>query len=340
VKDLSNLIAEDLEDMARVEDLDQIWSKRKAIVALFPYAVRQDRGGDRRVVDAFLGVAKAPKIGTLLTEPITTLFKEASPDSPNRVVTLLSPYADWEFQFGGDTVTWWAAAVTAVPYTEEVGQSVVDTLLQIASKDLDIPIDAWTWLNKRPSLPPKFRGRWVGTEPRVVRRVRELGDVEILESYFLLVWSEWNAIYPGSITEMCASIREDLGGIEMGHCREVLIKRLDHVLGQLDRGLEYLKRQNPKLDDDHVPKAREGYGELKRILLEVDRKPLEVLTRTSFRLINSFNSLTCPQDLTQRSFVRFLSHVRSCVSITLAPRSPNSVLHLYTGPPLPPPSTR
>ena len=293
-----NPIAEELENMAQVGDLDQIWSKRKAIVALFPYIVWQDQGGNRRVVDAFLGIAKTPKIGTLLAGPITRLFEEASPDSTNRLVMLLSPYACWGSILDGNTATWWAAAVTAVPYTEEVGQSVVDTLLQIVSEELCmyIPIDTWAWLTKRPYLPPICEGRLVGTMSRVVRRVRELGDVEILESYLLLVWSEYDTIYLSGITEMCASIREDLGGIGMGRHREVLIDRLDHILGQLDMGLEYLEQQNPDLEEYHVPEAKAQYKKLKRVLLEVDRETLEVLTRMPFKMINSFNLLTPVDD--------------------------------------------
>lgn len=55
--------------MARVEDLDRIWSKRKAIKAFFSYAVRRERGGALRMVDALLGIARAPNIGTLVAEP-------------------------------------------------------------------------------------------------------------------------------------------------------------------------------------------------------------------------------------------------------------------------------
>ena len=109
--------------MAQVEDPDQIWSKRKAINALFPYAVWRERGGDHRMVDAFLGIARAPNIGILVTEPIVTaLFDGASPGSSTRVVTLVSPYVRWVMPgFNKNTVTWWAAAALAVPYTEEVG---------------------------------------------------------------------------------------------------------------------------------------------------------------------------------------------------------------------------
>jgi len=251
--------------------------------------------------DAFLGIARLPLSGMQAVEPIvTTLFEEGNPNIPDRVVALVSPYADWStFRFNENTVAWWAAAALAVPYTEEVCQSVVDTLLQLASVDhLDpyIPVDLWVWLKKRPSLPPMCKGRVRGTMNHAVRRIRELGDVEILESYLLLVWSEWDAIHPSGLIEMCALIREDFGGIGMGRHREVLTQRLDHVLGQLDRGFGHFTQHNPLLDEHHIQVMKERYGELKVVLLEVDREALEALTRTSSRLFNLFNLLT-PADV-------------------------------------------
>jgi len=208
----------------------------------------------------------------------------------------MSPYADWGPESNRNTVTRWTEAVLAVPcYTEEVGQRVVDALLQIASNiyiQPYIPVNIWAWLKKRPSLPPVCSGRKMGTWHHVIPRVRQLGDIEILESYLLLVWSEWNVAYQGGFIEMCTSIREDLGGIGMGCHREVLINRLDYVLGQLDRGLEHLKQRNPLLGEDHIPEARIQYEGLREVLLEVGREASEILTRTPFRLINLFNLLT------------------------------------------------
>jgi len=335
VEVVSSAVTEELESMARVEHLDRIKSKRKAIIALFPYAVRWERDGDHRMVDALLGVVRVPKVGPFMAQPIATLLGGAGPDFPSRFVTLMSPYADWGPESNTKTVTRWAAAALEVPYTEETGQSVVDTLLQIASIDPltpHIPVDIWAWLKKRPYLPPMCRGRSVGTRAHIVGRVRELGDIEILESYFLLVWSEWDIVYSDvGLAAMHISILEDFGGIGMGRRREVLIKRLDRVLGQLDRGIGHLNQHNPTISERHIPAAREQYEKLKRVLLEVDREALGVLTRTSFRSINSFDPLTCPQNHTRHSFAPSLSHVRSRASTPLAPRSPGSVLHLHTG---------
>ena len=77
----------------------------------------------------------------------------------------MSPYLPWTDAFyDQNAVHRWAAAALAVPYTEEVGQSVVDVLLQIASNSslrLHIPRDVWALLKKRVSLPPVWGGdRW------------------------------------------------------------------------------------------------------------------------------------------------------------------------------------
>jgi len=288
--------------MARIEDVDQINSKGKAIAALFPYAVWCDRGGDHRMFDTYLGMVKVPGVGRAITQPIQTLFYEARPNPPNRVVTLVSPYIFWNHWGNKDTVAWWAAAALAAPYAEESCQSVVNTLLQIASNDSlipYIPVNIWVWLKKKPVLPPICLGRQMGTWDHVVHRVRELGDVEILESYLLLVWSEWDVVDVEGFAEMCISIWEDFGGIRMGLHRKVLIKRLDHVLGQLDRGLGYLNRHGLTLDADEIGTAKQQYRKLKEILLEVDREALETLTRMPFS--RSACSIYSPQRMPTES---------------------------------------
>ena len=269
--------------MARVNDPDQIESKRDALIALFPYAVRWERGGDRRMFDAYSDIFMVSRAKQLVGGPIVALLDEASPNSPNWVVALMLPYEDWGPKLRNiqNAVTGWAVAAFAVPYTEELCQRVVDTLLQIASKDhllSLIPVNMWAWLKKRPSLPPICHGRKMGTNYRIVRRVRELGDVEILEAYFLLVWSEWDYVSTSGPGEMCTSIREDFGGIGMWRHREVLIKRLDHVLGQLDRGPRHLMQHHTFSDECYIGVARRDYEGLKGELLKVDKKASEILT--------------------------------------------------------------
>ena len=205
------------------------------------------------------------------------LLYEASP----RAIVLASPHIPW-YYLTGDSVQQWAAAASKVPYTEEVGQNVVDTLLQIASESKLLPhisVDIWLWLTKRPSLPPLCQGRYGGTHPDIVKAVRALKDLEILKSYLLLVWSEWDGrpsigVWERGYRDICASTREDFGGVRNGHHRADLIQRLDCVLGQLDLGLEHLKQHNPHTDEYDMQKMRRQYGELKEILLEADMKAI------------------------------------------------------------------
>ena len=284
------MINHTLEAMASRDPDRPSWNqKRKCISTLLPYAVRQERHGKHKMLDALLSVARASAgLMWIHIEPsIPALFKEASP----RATVLVSPHVNWGWLNScGNLISQWAAAVSAVQYTEEVGQSVVGTLLHIASVDslrLQIPVDIWAWVEKRPTLPPKCLGRSVGTKGSVVCHVRALGDIEILKSYFLLIWSEWDPILDRSedAVEMQVSIREDFSGLEMGRHRQDLIKRLDLIFEHLDRGLEYLNQHRPSVDEQHIRRTKEGYTKLKEVLLEVDREAMKILTRMCPRII-------------------------------------------------------
>ena len=279
--------------MAQAGDHDQIESKRKATIALFPYAVLREQYGEGGMISAFLDVVKASRSGTLVTGPLVAAL---SPDySLNWATKLVSANALWyPLIFDRGMVARWAAAAVAVPYTEEIGRNVVDVLLQIASLETlqpYIPVDVWALLKKRPTLPPICMGRSRGTADCVVRAVRELGDLEILKSYFLLVWSECNIISSEGLISMRASIRDDFGGVGMRGHREELVERLDRVLGQLDPGSEYFKQRRPWIDKD-PPRTKRQYQELKEVAVEVDREATEILTRTLSRPTNLLNSLT------------------------------------------------
>ena len=263
--------------MAEAEDYHPLRSKCRAISALLPYAVWQERDGQHETLDTIIRAARASRMRDFMWDDdnyfFSTLLSEASP----RAVALVSPYINWRFlRDRGDLVQWWAATASAVPYTEEVAQGVVDMLLQIASEDRlvrYIPADVWSWLTKRPSLPPICRGRSWGTGALVVKVVRGLKDIEILTSYLLLVWSEWDT--PDGFDEMCTSIREDFCGIGMGHHRADLIRRLDHVLGQLDRGLEYLAQHDPELNEGDSRRRKDRYQKLGETLLEINNRTLQ-----------------------------------------------------------------
>ena len=284
------------------------------------------------MLDAFLHAARTSKewdfVWHRVRQYARRLLHEASP----RALILVSPHIRWEWLTDrDDLVQRWAAAASASPYTEKVAQSVVDTLLQIASEELllpRIPVNIWSWLTKRPPLPPVCLGRHVGTRAHVINVVRAFKDIEVLKSYFLLIWSEWNI--PGCLlpdhglihlrsgrvpirlrfgrmsihlrfgrtpirrprygfdgfSDMRISIQEDFGGIGMKHHREGLLQHLDHVLGQLDRGLEYLKQHNPKFDEANLQGAKDQYQNLRETLL------LEMIGRTSYLTITPLRMLT------------------------------------------------
>ena len=270
-----------LETMIEATDPHAIARKRKAISTIIIFAISLERDGQQEMLDVAVRALRwAPRWEKVLwrkaSQHTDKLFEESSPPSMNRVIALISPYQYWSsFGEGEKQADRWATAVLAVPYTEEVGRSVVDTTLQIASEDSlrpRIPIGVWALFKEQPSLPPTCPGRSSGTKPDVIRCVRGLGDFEILKSYFLLVWSEWEHPQADRVNAMEISIREDFGGTGMGQHREDLVQRLDHVLGELDRGLEYFKLRTTAFDsEDDIRGAKEGYAKLKNVLLEVER---------------------------------------------------------------------
>ena len=212
---------------------------------------------------------------------ITTWLDESSPPSLNHAITLASPWLYW-LCTDEATVARWAAAVLETPYSDVIGQSVVDVLLRFTYNDSlrqHIPVQTWAWLKRRPSLPPVCPGRHWGSALSVFRYFRGIGDIEIFKSYLLLVWSEWE-YEPQNWAER--SIEEDFGGIGMWCHREDLIERLDHILGQLDRGFEYFTQHQPALIDfgGFIEHRKELYARLKEELLEMDRKATRALSRT------------------------------------------------------------
>jgi len=241
-----------------------------------------------------------PHVGPYLA----TLFDKPSPPSLDRAITLLSPHVTWEdVPHGEAAVAYWEASASAVPYSEEIGQSVADVLLQIVSvrtlRPL-IPADVWAWLKKRPILPPCFRecdARCFSAD--VIEYVRGLGDLEILKSYFLLVWSEWPYISTSPCSKFEVSIREDFNGTEKWHHREDLVKRLNHLLAHLNRGPEYFQQYNVSVSEYGVRRRREQYEELRDLVLEVDRKAMETLdlSRMLPKLILSRGMRLTPVDM-------------------------------------------
>ena len=265
-------------------------SKGKAISTVLPYSVFLEQGGRPEMLDAVLDAFRASNSFRPIwghAQPyLRSLLSRPNHPSLHQVITLISPYIDWASKLCDESmVSRWVrsvAATSAAAYTEAVGQSVVDTLLQIADVDHlrpQIPVDIWTWLKKLLSLPPVRRGRLHDTGFNIVHQIRGLGDIEILKSYFLFVWSEWNSLDYSGFDEMEIAISEDFGGIKMWCHREDLIERLDYVLGQLEQGWKFLQLRNSEANVWQVGRAKVQYTELKETLLWVDRNAMEALTR-------------------------------------------------------------
>ena len=323
MEDVSNLIIWRLDKIVEDGDHRQLQFKHKAITAFLPYAVWRERDGQPEMLDAYLRATRAlrERQPTWDRMDAIKLLSVASP----RATVLVSPHIRWGALTGrerSDSVDRWATAASEVPYTEEVGQSVVEVLFQIASEGglaKYIPTRIWSWLTRRPPLPFTRMGRYAGTRASVVEAIRELGNVEVLKSYFLLIWSELGDLWDNSgFDKMCASIREAFSGIRMGQHRAELTQRLDHVLGQLDQGLEYLHEQNPQLGKSDLRRMKRRYKKLKEVLSEVERRTSPPMA-TVFRILTPrliawdlFRRL-CPLSLSRACsfFCRILGRGRS-----------------------------
>ena len=305
-----------------------MWSCNKAIATLFPYAVRLEQSGKPEMADAIFRLFGAHR-GAGLRWPhikthITSFFDKSTPPSLNRVIILTLPYVGRDVYADPTTVvSSWIAAASAIPYSE-VDKNMTQALLMVLSNDdmrPHIPVNICAWLTTRLSLQLKSWGRFHASQRPVVRHIRTLGDIEILKSYFLLVWSEWQPHQDDCLVEMEITIREDFNGIGMRDHRDDLINRLDFVRGELDRGLDHFRQYRPWVGPGFFQMEREKYGRLKDALLAADKIAMGTLTRELPKLTFS-NWLTDPCERVQnptRPFPVFcLSHVRSFISV-LAP---------------------
>jgi len=193
----------------------------------------------------------------------------------------------------------WITTAAALPYTDDVCRTVVDTLLQMAGFDvllLHIPTVAWDWLKKRPLLRPGCWGLVAGTRKDVVLKVLRFGDVELITSYLFVVWSEWSHLHrwSGGCPGMFRMIRE-LNGVGVAGHRADLIRRLEYVLSQLDP----------------TSSEKQNYEEFRKALAEVDEEMTQILTSMSRTVVVLFSLLTYTQDATLPSRVHFLFHAHS-----------------------------
>ncbi|KAF9645648.1 hypothetical protein BDM02DRAFT_488486 [Thelephora ganbajun] len=267
--------------MEATRDPDAIVFQYKAITALFPYAARRGQEGDSQLLDAFLRAVKyfpytsqwtrryiRPVIPRLLAEGGSTTLKRAA--------ILALPHLELAWLDCNDIGTFielWISAAEALEDTEGVCQAVVDVLLQMAffhSVRGHITPKVWSWLNKRPSLPPRCRGRLLcSIGSNVLPAIRARNDVELLTSYLITMWSEWDCAGEWAFEGMCEALWEVFCGDddEVREHKKDLVVRLNSVLGELSRGLGYLRSRNPDMQLGEFDVIRERYRELKRILV-------------------------------------------------------------------------
>ena len=276
VEQVSSLITQKVEMMAKAEDLGKLCSKYRAVCTLLPYAVQQERDGQPEMLNTFLHAARASGILWFRWERVSqfasVIFSKATPHA----ITLISLYMFQDLLSDEDLAQMWAAATSTVQYSEEVAQSVVDTLLRLAYQPegiQPITVNIWrSWVTKQPALPPICLGRYCGSNSHIVKAVRGLKDIEVLKSYLLITWSEWDTF--DSVDEICASIDEDFGGVGMGPHRADLIQRLDYILSQLDRGVGYLSQHNPSVGENRVQAMKRQYQRLREASLETNLKTI------------------------------------------------------------------
>ena len=264
------LIAQKLESMAEIPDPRLVKPARKAIGALFPYAVSLVQGGQQRMADAISHAASASRSDKFMWHRvgpfITGMFKRQNPPSLTWVLGLISTRVYWRDEpHDKSMVATRAAAASAASSPEGVCWSVVDELLHIAfTSGLQEEHEHL----QRPD----------GTGKDITHQVRALGDTELLKSHLILALSDWCPIYDWSSrpANILTSIREDFSGVGVGCHREDLIKRL----AELERAC-----------DIHFGRTMGRYEEFKRVLLEVDGEATNILTRTPLVLVR-FGLLT------------------------------------------------
>ncbi|KAF9781529.1 hypothetical protein BJ322DRAFT_1111457 [Thelephora terrestris] len=254
----SSWIIQRIRTMVEANDPAPILFKCKTISALVPHAVFLGRLGQQEMVDAISLAVKATTDGRFIWRCIwpytATFFAEPNPPSVNLIVTLASPYMLWDKLQDGMAVARWADAASEVPYTEQVGQNVAEALLQIVAIDSlrpHIPLNTWALLNNNPPLPPGLK-------------------IPRYSNHTSFLFGRSGTTFSLAVKkEMEISIREDFRGTNMECHRIDLIDRLEHILGQLDQGLDYFNWHHQMINEYHVLRAKREYGKLREVLREV-----------------------------------------------------------------------
>ena len=111
-------------------------------------------------------------------------------------------------------------------------------------------------------------------------------------AYLLFVWSECNYLYQDGVEEMCTVIRKDFSGVGMRDYQEGLLEHLDHILGRLDLRPKPTQQYKQDLSEEEIQAMKGQYGQLREVLLEVDKGVMNTLTCEFPKLDTFFSLLT------------------------------------------------
>lgn len=252
----------------------------KPLASILPYAFMKAEGGDTSLLDGVLLAARRfPRgskwirdyIGPIISE---TLSKSSSTKRKQIIVCALPYLEDAWFDIEekkGFVDRWLSAA--RLKYSPEIGRSVVEVLLRMASVrqwQPHITQEAWTWLKRRPQLPPVCRGRSsCCTSAAAVSAVRSLNSPELLKEYLVTVWSEWDWPIPWVRDYMHTTVTESFGGEEMKGHREELCNRLRTIRDRFELGLDHLQKEGLEMSADEFQSTKEAYKELLGTLEEM-----------------------------------------------------------------------
>lgn len=266
------------------QDPDTILSKYKAITTLFPYAARRGQEGDPQLLEGFLSAVRYFPCTSQWTRQfirpvIPRLLGGGSSITLKRAAILALPHLELSWLDSTDICSFidlWISAADALGDVEGVCSSVVDVLLQMAffhTVRPHITPEAWSWLNKRPSLPPRCRGRLLcSIGSNVLPEIRARKDTQLTTSYLVTMWSEWDCASDWVFQGMCETLYEEFCGDDLDDetrgCRRCLLVRLNSVLGELGKGLAHLRVVHPDMQPDEFEVIKGRYRELKRILMQ------------------------------------------------------------------------